>query len=134
MAALKQVEHDAVDVDAEDRPAAAPERGQDVAAAADADDGDVAVLPDRVRQRRHVVAHPLERRRVAVPLGDGRSGFAVDREPRDAAPKAFGAASGSPHERGFFTGPLHEHIRMTVPARHVVESRWSPRAGGSWGR
>ena len=104
----------------------APDGGQDVASAADADDRDVAAVPHGVRQRRDVVADPLERGRVAVPLGDRRSGFAVDREPRDAAAETFGAAARSPHERRLFAGPLHEHVGVAVPARHVVQRVGEP--------
>src|SRR5690606_16359988 len=87
MAVFVQVEDDAIDLDPDDRVAPAPDGREDVASAPDANDGDVAALPDEVGQCRDVVADPLERLASAVPLGDGRTCFAIDHEPGDVRPE-----------------------------------------------
>ena len=118
-------EQDPVDLDAGHRRIAERQAGQDVAAAADADDAGPAI-PQLVRQRGDVVLRPPELVCRALPLGNRRAGHAVDRRPRHSGRELRRLVGAAPEKHMTLGRHLNDHIRVGVPPGEIDDGSQEP--------
>ena len=118
-------EQDPVDLDAGHRRIAKRQAGQDVAAAADADDADPAI-PQLVRQRGDVVLRPPELVCRALPLRNRGAGHTVDRRPRHSGRELRRLVGAAPEKHMTLGRHLNDHIRVRVPPGEIDDGSQEP--------
>ena len=114
---FEQVDERAIDLEAGDRAAAAPDGREDVATAADAYDGDVP-LPHLIGQAGHVIRHPPQRLRASIPPRDRRGRLSVERQPLQHGREAVRAAAGPPEIHRAVGGLAKGDIGVRRPGGH----------------